>query len=110
MLKFVESDSGCSFKVTGPDGKQVYHNEDGPARIDYVDGLFWYQHGELHNEDGPAIIRRDGTKIWFQNNVKHRENGPAVTYDLGVTEYWMNGEYMGSSPESVHMNRVNSSV
>jgi hypothetical protein len=100
----------------------IYHRDDGPARIFVGDGryrtYFWYRYGELHRVGGPALdqIFSDGTfrrswvykgllhredgpaqegskyKYWYYHGLIHRVDGPATIVDDMPVQWWLNGK------------------
>jgi antitoxin component YwqK of YwqJK toxin-antitoxin module len=99
-----------SWRVNGE-----YHNENGPAYINYYENgkiryQLWYINGNLHNENGPANIwyYKNGkikSQLWCINGNNHNENGPAFIdyYANGQIKYqsWLiNGKHL-SDPEII---------
>lgn len=69
------------------DDNNTFHNENGPAFIEYYrngkeKSIVYYIHGCIHNENGPAEIKYYHNGIiqyeyYYINNNLHRTNGPA---------------------------------
>jgi hypothetical protein len=71
------------------------HRIDGPAAIQSNEEA-WFYNGLLHNESGPArIIYRQGiilSKYWYLNDNLHRIDGPAVEYTDGNKVWCIDGK------------------
>lgn len=66
-------------------------NIQGYTRKDFVKIKFYYLDGQYHNENGPAIIDFQGNYSWYLNDKKHRIGGPAVKHN-GFEYYYLDNK------------------
>lgn len=70
--------------------------EDGPT-IETPEWNAWLNQEDLyHKEDGPAKVFTNGRKEWWLNGERHRADGPAVVCANGSCKYYVFDRYAKS--------------